>query len=482
MEKLSLPRKLGYGAGGMAFSVKDVAFGTYVLFYYTQVVHLSGTLTGLVLLISTIWDAVTDPVVGSWSDNLRSKWGRRHPFMALGGIPLALIFLALFNPPMEWGEMGKFWWFLACALGVRTFLTMFIIPHRSMPAELSKDYQERSSIISFASVQGWVNGTLLAFIVMRFFMVGAEGADGEFIDGRLIYDNYTGYGVLSCILVALYTTISTVSTMKYIPQLRTAAADAKGFSVSQIFRDFQWALGNRNFRILCIMMLTQSTAGGVGAALSLIMNTYFWELSTPQVAYMSLYHMAATVFMFSLVAPMGRRFDKHRLIQASYIFGVVNGVWLIAARLLDIIPENGHALIYPLILVQTVIWAAFAFLGGLMMGSFTADIVDEQELKTGRRQEGVFYAVEAFSVKAVSGIGSLLGGFILDFVKFPSGVAPGTVPEDVLFRLGVIYGPVLSVVWFIPLGLSLLLNMDRKQHDEIRAALDKRYAEETGSP
>jgi Na+/melibiose symporter-like transporter len=93
------------------------------------------------------------------------------------------------------------------------------------------------------------------------------------------------------------------------------------------------------------------------------------------------------------------------------------------------------------------------------------------------RQEGVFYAVEAFSVKAVSGIGALIGGFILDLVKFPNGVDPGTVPDDVLFWLGVFAGPVLAVVWFIPLGLTFLLDMDRKRHAEIKAALAQRSEE-----
>lgn len=482
MEKLSIPAKLGYGAGGMAFSVKDVAFGTFVLFYYTQVVGLSGTATGIALFIAMSWDAVSDPMIGSFSDNFRSKWGRRHPFMALGGIPYALTFLALFNPPMHWGTTGKFWWFLITCLLVRTFLTMFSIPHTSLAVELSDDYQERSSIIGFRTVQGWINGTLLAFIVWRFFMVPGQTADGQPIDGRLIADNYRGYAVLSCILVVILTSIATASTAKFIPRLRTATTDVKRFSFFQVFRDFKWALTNRNFRILCLMMFSQSTAAGVGVALGLFISTYFWELSTAQLAYISFVAMGASIFTFSLLGPLGRRFDKHRLIQACYILGVANGFWLIGSRLLGILPENGHPLIYPLWLLSAFIGTCFGVLGGIMVSSFTADIVDEHELNTGLRQEGVFYAVEAFAGKAVSGIGTMVGGFVLDFVKFPHGAAPGTVPDDVLFKLGVIGGPVLSCVWLIPLGLSLLLNLDRKRCAEIKEALAQRYEDEASTP
>ena len=158
LEKLSIYRKIGYGSGGMAFGVQDMVFSTFVLFYYTQVVGLSGTLTGLALFIAMVWDAVSDPVVGSLSDNLRSRWSRRHPFMALGGLPLSLTLLALFMPPMDWDEMGKFYWFLGTCLLLRTFLTLYTIPHSAMPPELTDDYQERTSIIGVKSLMGWING------------------------------------------------------------------------------------------------------------------------------------------------------------------------------------------------------------------------------------------------------------------------------------------------------------------------------------
>ena len=134
MVRNSLTSKLMYASGTLAFTVKDVAFGAFVLFYYTSVVGLSGSLTGAVLFIAMAWDAVTDPIVGSISDNLRSRWGRRHPLMAISGIPLAICLFALFNVPEGLDQWEIFTWMLVVCLLLRTFLTLFTVPYLALGA------------------------------------------------------------------------------------------------------------------------------------------------------------------------------------------------------------------------------------------------------------------------------------------------------------------------------------------------------------
>ncbi len=474
MQKLSIPMKLGYGAGGMPYSIKDLAFVNFVLFYYTQVVGLSGTQTGFVLMIAMMWDAISDPIIGSFSDNFRSRWGRRHPFMAVGGIPLALTFLALFFPPMHWDSTGKFWWLLITCLLLRTFLTIYILPHTSMAPELSDEYQERSSIIGFRTVMGWLNYMILYFIVLQFFLADTQGPDGEVIYGRLNYDNYKTYAILSCVLVLLYSTITIVSTRRFIPQLRTAAGDAKRFSPFQILRDFAWALRSYNFRVMCIMMFTGAASVGVTTTLNLIMGTYFFEFTSSQLAYVAVFQALGAVTSFALLKPLGQRFDKHRLITICYVVFAFTTVSVIGARLLNILPENGHPAVYVAYVANLFIAAIFTYLFQVMASSYTGDIVDEQEYNMGRRQEGVFYAAESFAWKSITGIGNMVGGFVLDFVDFPNGARPGEVPEDVLFRLGVVVGPVMALTFLVPFGLSLLLRLTRKQHAEIRLAMQEK--------
>ena len=155
--KNTLAGKLGYASGTLSFAVKDVAFGSFVLFYYTSVVGLKGSLAGLVLFIAMVWDAVTDPVVGSISDNLRTRWGRRHALMAISGVPLAICLFALFNVPDGLDQTEIFLWMLVVCLLLRTFLTLFTIPYLALGAELSTDYQERSSIAGVRTLIGWLS-------------------------------------------------------------------------------------------------------------------------------------------------------------------------------------------------------------------------------------------------------------------------------------------------------------------------------------
>ena len=148
-KQLTLNTKFAYGFGQLAEGLKNSALGTFVLFYYNQVLGLPGTLAGLALAIALVFDAFTDPLAGSISDNWRGRFGRRHPFMYASAAPLAIAFYLLFTPPEGMGEWGLFLWLTATVLLTRGAMTLYHVPHIALGAELSTDYQERSQIVSF---------------------------------------------------------------------------------------------------------------------------------------------------------------------------------------------------------------------------------------------------------------------------------------------------------------------------------------------
>ena len=146
---LTLPNRLSYGLGGAVYAVKEAAYVMFVLLFYTQVLGLSGTATGIVLSLSLLWDAVSDPMVGSWSDRFKSRWGRRHPFMIFSTVPMGLGFIALFAPP-DFVLDSQLWlagWLLGCSLWIRTALTFFSIPHYALVAEMTQDYHDRTALM-----------------------------------------------------------------------------------------------------------------------------------------------------------------------------------------------------------------------------------------------------------------------------------------------------------------------------------------------
>jgi Na+/melibiose symporter-like transporter len=464
-----LGSKLAYASGALSFSVKDVAFGAFVLFYYTSVVGLQGSLAGAVLFIAMVWDALTDPIVGSISDNLRTRWGRRHPMMAISGIPLAICLFALFNVPEGLSEWGIFSWMLVVCLLLRTFLTLFTVPYLALGAELSNDYEERSSIAGVRTVFGWVSGILLTAAAW-YFIFQSDGTT----DGRLIEGNYFAYGALSFLLVAVFTTISIFATAGRIPFLPKGSDEPVKFSARKLVADIREALENHNFRTLFWLMLTLGAATGLNAALGTHVATYFWELSTEQLTLQALGTLVPIALMMVFMGWLNHRFEKQQVLRICILGLVMNTLWLVPGRLLGIIPENGHPLLFPLILFQGYLSAAFIIWFQTVSSSVIADISDEQEYLTHQRQEGMFFAAQGFSIKFVTGIGNFLGGVVIDIIRLPVGAVPGTVDLEVLFNLGIFMGPVIALFLVVPYFFSRRLRMSREQHAEIRAALDER--------
>jgi GPH family glycoside/pentoside/hexuronide:cation symporter len=465
---LTAKEKWSYATGNIPFAVKDAAFVNFVVFYYTQVQGLSGTLAGLAMFIALVWDGVSDPVVGSWSDRLRTRWGRRHPLMVAGGIPTAVLFLALFQPPEELAELQLFAWLLAVSILLRTFLTIYFIPYSAMGAELSTDYDERTVIAKARVSVAWLAGMLLPALGFAFFFQPVDG-----VDGRMIADNYLGYGVMSAVVALASALICIVGTRSVIPRL-PQASEGQTFSWTQPFIDMLAACSNRNFRISIGANLAFGMSAGVYTTLALYMGTYFWEFSTGQLAALVIPTAIATLLTFLLLNRLGQRFDKPALLAGASILLAVNAGWFLGGRLLGVFPDNDHPVIYYLQCLNTGVGVAMIVTLQVLSVSLAADILDELELATGERKEGVIFAAQAFVGKATTGAGSLLAGVAIDLSGISPGDQPGTVADNILQSLG----------WFtlvLTAGLALVayffnrrLRLGRADHERVKSQLEQR--------
>src|SRR5947209_9958043 len=131
--RLDLPTKLFYGFGSVAFGVKDNGFSYLLLLFYNQVMGLPATLVGLALMIALVFDAVVDPMIGQFSDNLRTRWGRRHPLMYAAALPMALLYVALWNPP-HWDHQRLFYYLVAMAILIRGVVSFYEVPSSALAA------------------------------------------------------------------------------------------------------------------------------------------------------------------------------------------------------------------------------------------------------------------------------------------------------------------------------------------------------------
>ena len=178
--RLNAAVKLNFGVGQVAEGVKTCSFSTFLLFYYNQVLGLSGDLAGAAIALALIFDAVTDPIAGSVSDRWRGPRGRRHPFMYASAAPLGVSFFLLFAPWVrvdEVGQSGLFAWMLLATILTRASMTLYHVPHMALGAELSEDYDERTLLVAirhFFGAVGYILVYALGFGVFLRLLVGVS--------------------------------------------------------------------------------------------------------------------------------------------------------------------------------------------------------------------------------------------------------------------------------------------------------------------
>ncbi len=461
--RLPLATRVLYGVGPAAEGAQNVAFATFVLFFYSNVLGLSGTWVGTALFLALCIDAVMDPLVGSLSDNWHSRLGRRHPFMYASALPLALCLIALFRPPAGLGPGALFAWLLFASIGVRVSLTLYQIPSAGMIPELTPHYDERTGLASLRVFFGWLGAIATAQLGYLVFFAG---------DGRLSAPRYAGFGVACAAIAAAAVLASSLGTHRMIPRLRVAASTP--FTVSRFGREIRNVVASPSYRVLLFAALFASVAGGFSDSLGLYMNTYFWELSSAQIGILVYGLVPALLLGVVITRPLTERFDKRGAALGLAAFGFAWGPLPIYLRLLGWLVPNQHPALVPLLFVHGVLLVSAAVSILIVVTSMIADVVDENELATGLRQEGLFMATITFTTKATSGLGGLFAGIAIDLVHFPRQAAIGSVAPETIRALGLAVGPGLMVFYVLTLLFVARYRLTRAVHRRVLAELDRR--------
>ena len=468
--RLSTATKLAYGVGQLAEGVKSTAFSVFLLFYYNQVLGLPGAWTGLALGLATVFDAVIDPFMGSVSDSFRHRWGRRHLFMYAAVLPLAVSFMLLFVPPAGLGEAGLFGWLLVCTMAVRAAMTLYGVPHMALGAELSSDYAERTSIVAYRNVFGFLGGVLVVAIGWGYFFRAQPG----FPEGQLNAAQYPWFGVWCGLAAALSVFVTALGTHAHIPHLPQPRHAPEALSVARLYGEMREALANPSFRALFLGVVLLFVTRGVEQGLGIYMFTHFWLISPGEILAVQGASMGGLFAGTVLWVVLSRRVDK----RPAFLVGVgVLSVFSLLPPLGKIFgwfPHHESPAYVPLLASLAVIAALGAAAGLVTSGSMMADIADEHELDTGRRQEGIFFGALLFAVKATSGLGQFVAGWGLDLIDFPLRAAPGTVPTVTTDALGILYGPGIAIIAVFSLLVLSRYRITTARHAEIVAALTRR--------
>lgn len=461
---------MALGSGAVASGVKTGAFDFFLLLFYTQVVGVDARLVGLAIFLALLLDAVSDPIVGYWSDNLRSSWGRRHPFMYAAALPVSLGFYFLWNPPQGASEQTLFWYLLTCAVVIRTAITFFETPSSALIPELTQDYHERTKLFSLRYLFGWVGGNSIT--VMMFVVLFPMFATQTIVDGRFNQDAYALYGLIGSAVIFVSIGICSIGTHAQISILQPPPPK-QPMSVRRIFQEVVESLSEKSFVSLFSASLIGSTASGLASGLSLYFVTYFWGFTERQTGLFMFGGFFAAMIGYWLAPKVSLAWGKKRGAMIVGFAAFVGQPLPIVLRLLDVLPPNDSSFTLWLVVITNVLDVGLIVCYQILFSSMVADLVEQSELKTGRRSEGVFTAAVTFTKKSVQGLGVMAASLVLALANFPAGGDTTQVSEDVLWQLGAYYVPIVLTLWMSVIAVISTYRIDESTHEANLIALQR---------
>lgn len=459
--------KMAYGAGALADGVVSAGFGFFLLFFLTAVCGMSGTLAGLAKLIALLVDAVADPAIGLASDRLRSRFGRRVPFMVGGLLPFALAFGLLFTVPASLSGLEQFVFVTACLIVLRLALSCFVLPLTAVGAEVTDDYRERANIVSYRlSFQqaGILCGVVLGLGV---FMAGPSGL--------LDAGRYVPYAWACAALILVTGMIAVRAVSSAAPRLHNEKTEA-GNAFSDFAREMIELSRNRSFFILFGTVLTYFLAYSAHVSLALHANRYFWNLDTSAIQLVLLSTTLGPILGAPISAYALRYIEKRTLSIAAFLAIALFLAWPPLLQLYGPITLGQQNAVVVLFINGLLVGTAI-MIGGVGFQSMLADTADEHEWLFGVRREGLFFSGLTLAYKAASGLGGLIAGVALDVIRFPNDLSPddvAAIPVEVLHKLALISGPLPAVFAAIAPLFLLGYHLTRKRHAEIIRTLDQR--------
>jgi GPH family glycoside/pentoside/hexuronide:cation symporter len=467
--RLGFAALTAYGSGSLVQDIIQYGLNTLLLFYLTIVCGLSGSAAGLALGVALVVDAFVDPLVGSLSDNSRSRHGRRHPWMAASAVPIALAFFMLFSVPAGLTGPALFAWALVALLAVRIGLSGFTVPYIALGAELSDDYAERSVIVASRVLFSVTAPIIGAFLAFGLFMKG--------VGGQTHRDAYPPFALGCGALVLLAAAVSTLGTLRSRGRLHAAPA-ARGQPLGRLFAEVVEVFRNPSFRVLFLACLILFVGLGATTSLTLHANTYFWKLPSRAILIITYAYAAGILAGVFIAGFVGRYLEKRTIALAGISMIGLSQLLPAALKVAGVIPPSAYV---PMLMLSHGLAGVGASASLIGFQSMMADAADEHEHLFGARREGLYFAGISLSAKASSGVGALIAGLVLDLIGFPHGLGPGAaaahaIPAEAVRNLGLLYGPGASAITALSVVTLLGYRRGRADHAKIRDALDRRRA------
>ncbi len=440
LTKLPMKTKVAYGTADLGISLLTASIQFFLLFYYTDILLIDPGIAGTALLVGRFtWDAVNDPLFGFLSDRTRSRWGRRKPYMLFGAIPFGLAIWLMYSLPAGLTGAVAFFAMLGTFLLVDTAQTLVSVPYYALSAELTYDYDERTSLISIRmifTVVGYIMGAALTTAIAGIFV-------------NMGWDKPAAYSATGAIfgIVAIITTFITVFGVKETPNPDLQPAKMPAWSqIKHVFK-------NKPF----VQYMIMSAIISVSFALLTTLLPFFikyqldMEPQIPLVMMTLLGTIALFLIPWRLVATNINKGPAYALGLAIASVGILVAFFL---------PKGPTPIIY-----------GIAFVAGLGFSaqyvfpwSMIPDVIEVDQAQTGERHEGIYFGVNAFLGKLTTALGGSSAAWLLDLFGFKANIAQ---TQHTLFGVRFLFSVVPVVAFAIALPLLISYPITRQKHDQL---------------
>lgn len=452
MKKLSVLTKMKYGVGDFGMAVVTAMLQFSMLFYYTDVVGVKPGLAGTAMLVGKItWDLINDTLFGYLEDKTKSRWGKRRPYLIFGALPFALSFWGVFSIPKGLGDTAYFFLIIGSFILFDTFHTLTATAYSAMTAEITEDYNERTSLSTYRmvfSVIGYISGAGVSGVLADIFSksFGVSVAEGW----SLVALTFGVLGGISMLIPGLF--------LKYTPAVKSKPSELPPFkSILSTFK-------NKPFVMYVIITSIMSISFTM---VTTMLNYYIaHRLDMEESGLLIMLAMMGTLAIF--LVPCGILMNKIGKAKAYALGLTIASAALIVVFLL---PGGPNPLIF--------ILAAIAGLGfsaqWVCPHSMIPDVIEYDELMTGERREGVYYGVHATSGKITGALASAACGWGLELGNYVDNLQPGqTQPEGAVLAIRIMFALVPAFFLLVCVPLLLKYPITKESHAEVMRKLQER--------
>lgn len=461
-KRVPFGQKVAFGVGMLANQMFPAVLGIFMV-VLVQDLGFPGWMWGIIFFLPRIFDAITDPIMGYISDNTRSRWGRRRQYVFLGAIILGISFVIMWQLYRENGISYNFYFFMFWSFVFYLGLTLFSVPYVAMGYEMSNDFHERTSIMAIAQWIGqWAWVIAPWFWVIMYDKSWFESAD---VATRTLAIWVGIFCMLFAMVPAIFIRGKSTLHENYAPlTLRSV-----GYSIVEIIKSFKEAFRSAPFRKLCAATFLIFNAFNTIASFSFFIIVYHLFNGNAGASgiwptlFGCLGALSTTFLVIPIVARMSRKIGKKRTFVISQSISVLGYIlfWFL------FIPGKPYMFIFALPLFSFGIGSLFT-----IMMSMTADVIDLDELETGKRREGIFGAIYWWMVKVGFAIAGLLSGTLMTLVGFDPGVSVQS--EGAILGMRIFFSGIPIMGTLIAIYVMRDYDVDEARTNEVRAALESR--------